>query len=204
MGQYYKAVSFKGIEKEKRTDICIFSPFNYDTGMKLMEHSYFNNWLVTAVLLDISTEPKIVAWVGDYTNEDLDLPGNDIFPYLWGNDDKVSLYEKYEKKDAKMVEKALKEHSRLFNSGFLINYDEGEYVDIEKYLQINPATDGWMVHPLPLLTATSNGRGGGDYHESNPCSERVGSWALTKIAFSPCRPPKGYTDITEEVLFVDQ
>lgn len=45
-----------------------------------------------------------------------------------------------------------------------------------------PENNGWTVHPLPLLTAEGNGRGGGDYHEQNPDIELVGTWARDSIS----------------------
>ncbi len=40
-----------------------------------------------------------------------------------------------------------------------------------------PDKDGWVINPLPLLTACGNGRGGGDYHSQYPDQDKVGIWA---------------------------
>ena len=48
-----------------------------------------------------------------------------------------------------------------------------------KRLKEKPARVVWagdygrVIHPLPLLTANSNGRGGGDYHYEN---KYIGTW----------------------------
>lgn len=44
----------------------------------------------------------------------------------------------------------------------------------------------WVTHPLPLLTAIGNGRGGGDYHGTN--ESMVGMWAMDLLSFTEDRP----------------
>lgn len=41
----------------------------------------------------------------------------------------------------------------------IVNHDKKEYVDIRDCR----SNDDWTVHPLPILTSSGNGRGGGDY-----------------------------------------
>jgi hypothetical protein len=59
-----------------------------------------------------------------------------------------------------------------FNVGrYLVNHTKKEFVDKNKL-----KTDGgWVIHPLPLLTCSGNGRGGGDYGGTD--ENYVGSWA---------------------------
>jgi hypothetical protein len=59
---------------------------------------------------------------------------------------------------------------------YLVNYSKKQYCTI-------PVNDNnkWQVHPLPLLTCSGNGRGGGDYRLED---ERVGSWAFDKIGLT--------------------
>lgn len=49
---------------------------------------------------------------------------------------------------------------------------------------------GFRIHPLPLLTAEGNGRGGGDYHGAH--ETLVGSWARDVISIEK-ELPVGYT-----------
>jgi len=51
-----------------------------------------------------------------------------------------------------------------------------------------------MANPLPLLTALGNGRGGGDYYDNLPDSDKVGIWAkhILSIEFEI---PDGYTEL---------
>ena len=55
--------------------------------------------------------------------------------------------------------------------------------------------DGWMIHPLSLLTASGNGRGGGDYRGHN--KHLVGLWAGDVIS-SDSKVPQGYEEITPD------
>lgn len=61
MGQYYNSVL-----KTKNGDLMTF----YNYGLKLMEHSYFNNSYVNAVCEFLSEEAYYVAWIGDYADDD--------------------------------------------------------------------------------------------------------------------------------------
>ena len=57
------------------------------------------------------------------------------------------------------------------------------------------------VHPLPLLTACGNDRGGGDYHEGHPNYNRVGEWAFDLIECTD-RKPEGYDKL--DIIFTEQ
>ena len=72
--------------------------------------------------------------------------------------------------------KLLTSHSTDFmlDNKFLINYDTREFIDLNLYKKNAKDKDGWTIHPLPLLTAVGNDRGGGDFHEGNIGYESVG------------------------------
>ena len=74
---------------------------------------------------------------------------------------------------------------------FLLNHDTKEYVDMEEYKEKSVDNDGWVIHPLPLLTAVGNDRGSGDFHEGNIGYEKVGRWAWQLLSISDT-PPKSY------------
>ena len=59
---------------------------------------------------------------------------------------------------------------------------------------------GGIIHPLPLLTAIGNGKGGGDYRGT--CLDLVGHWACDKIeaALFP-NNLQDYKNITEQLKF---
>jgi hypothetical protein len=71
---------------------------------------------------------------------------------------------------------------------YLVNLDKKEYVVMPVY-----NVNSWKVHPLSLLCANSNQRGGGDYYQAHSkktgdeieCSmELVGTWAYNHIGFT--------------------
>ena len=72
---------------------------------------------------------------------------------------------------------------------FIVNHTKKEFVNLNTV----PNNDGWRVHPLPLLTSSGNGRGGGDYHPEAG-KEYVGKWAGDVISAEETAPA-GYTKI---------
>lgn len=153
MGQYYKAINRETMEW--------VSPYDYNNGAKLMEHSYIGNSYVEAVeflLIEGNRwHLKPIVWAGDYADKERGKGEN--------------LYTLAKKPSLQMLIEAVPEDYH-----FLINADAKEYVDKRKCPTFN---DDWQIHPLPLLTADGNGRGGGDYHES---SVYVGRWSGQRIA----------------------
>lgn len=186
MGQYYRQlVGNKDGEILAVYNCCSLLPdgtkdFN---GLKLMEHSWMGNWFVNGICKQMYNNPLRIVWVGDYANEvgdfDFDIPSNPIIPNYynaWGDKVLPSLIE------------VDGEFSII--GKFLLNHDTREYIEITDngYLYYSRPTDksplSWVIHPLPLLTAVGNDRGGGDFHEGNYGYENVGIWAwhLLEIA----------------------
>ena len=83
---------------------------------------------------------------------------------------------------------------------YLINHDKQDYVDLNQYYE-NCQRKGWCINPIPLLTATSNDRGGGDYYSNNPDADCCGTWAWDLIEINTSIP-EGYTE--EEYYFVEE
>ena len=79
---------------------------------------------------------------------------------------------------------------------FLLNHDTKQFVDLDEYKVNSIDNHGWTIHPLPLLTAVGNGRGGGDFHEGNTGFEFVSLWAWQLISIED-KPPDDFskTDI---------
>lgn len=160
MGQYYLAVNIDDMEH--------VSPHQYDNGAKLMEHSYIGNNFVEAVeflLLDTGESKnrwsgKRIVWAGDYADRE---PGEG-----------ENFYTLAKGPGLQMLIEAVPS-----NYFYIINHDKKEYLDKRKC----PLYDKWdlQIHPLPLLTAEGNGRGGGDYRRDN---DLVGSWARNRISVS--------------------
>lgn len=167
MGQYYTAIL---LDKKKEKIVANISPYDYDSGSKLMEHSWMKNDFVKSVESLIYKNAMPVVWAGDYAdNEDLK------------EDNLYSLAE--EKTNLKPTTSL-----DISKSRYIINHDTNEYVDKDN---VPKDDDGWQIHPLPLLTCEGNGRGGGDFRGD---SEIVGSWARDSISVSEDLP-EGYTEL---------
>lgn len=197
MGQYYRVVI--GDDKVTGKDGIKVYDVNVKnkewTGMKLMEHSWWNNELLCAVGNLILDNPIRIAWVGDYTEKsDLTNLNKHKKPFttafVWGARAKVNQFESSD------FEFPTKNEYPLY----LINHDKKIYVDLNKYYELNNRK-GWCINPISLLTATSNDRGGGDYHDGYPDAECCGTWAWDLVELKKDLP-SGY--IEDEYNFVEE
>lgn len=191
MGQYYLP-TFLG----KRYGIKGWlSPFEYDNGMKLMEHSYMGNILVDAAIQLIMCNPMRVAWIGDYSDEP--YGGDEPYQKLNGllfNKIYGSVYGK-PAKAPKVKPKPVEgfDTPKSYAGWYLLNHTRKSYVDLGRFARENSWREEWIgrdglkhngmfcIHPLPLLTACGNGRGGGDYYSQYPDYDKVGLWAFDLI-----------------------
>ena len=200
MGQYYVPVLI-GEDESIRT---LYS-HDYDNGLKLMEHSYIGNNFVNAVLTELWKKPARVAWIGDYS----DAYQGDRYEEKLSHDAFMRYYHAaWKDRDKHRVRPA---PSVIIDMGsterYLINHTQRSYIDIADYIALNTLTEkgAWRngaydpnatyemcVHPLPLLTACGNNRGGGDYYHPRPDHALAGSWAFDRIECSDAFPD-GYT-----------
>jgi len=187
MGQYYK-----GINLDKREFI---KPHDYGNGAKLMEHSYIENTLLDTV--EHLFSPKghwhktRFVWAGDYMDEGLfiePLAQKGNIRALFPKED--TLYE-YASEHFKTISEKKSYDPTL---RFIVNHTKKEYVDKEK---VRTGEYDMKIHPLPLLTSSGNGRGGGDYHDDS--SPYVGSWAGDVISMETSIPD-GYKEIVPDFL----
>jgi hypothetical protein len=166
MGQYFRGIV---LGKNKKTVIKGVCPYEYGNGAKLMEHSYVGNNYVKAFETLITNKPQHVVWCGDYADKDI------------GTEEKgTNAYERLtEKKEVKPF--VPKETGK-----FVVNHTKKQYVDKTK---VPLASKGWdaQIHPLPLLTCNSNGRGGGDYG-GKASAKLVGTWARDLISIESEKP----------------
>jgi hypothetical protein len=175
MGQYYNPCFLNENKNQVET---YFGPWDTDNGSKLMEHSYVGNSLVMNVSYHMIHSPKRLVWAGDYADE---VVGKDNFYNLCNNAVKQEpIY------DVGVLKSALNHNT------YYINHDKKEYFDICK--TTIPNMKGWsgIAHPLPILTADGNGRGGGDYEGVH--MELVGTWKGDLIEVSDTIPAD-YTEI---------
>ena len=195
MGQYYKAIVLSDDFKENETTpiVAIATPWDYDNGAKLMEHSYVGNHLTLQMENELATTHygKRFVWGGDYADENP----------LWkekedGEEWELNCYGKcnqmaktdtsliIEPSDYDELKKAHKYHK------FIVNLDKKEFVKMPRTRNKWP----YAVHPLPLLCADGNGRGGGDYREDGKGVEFIGRWAFDHIGVTD-EIPEGFEEI---------
>lgn len=158
------------------------------TFAKLLEHSWWQNPFVNAFSEFLHNEPRRMIWCGDYADEPNDFNFSNCSAFyvpsygeVWG--DSVSAI-------------GVASTDFTLDCKFLLNHDTKQFVDLDEYKVNSIDKHGWIIHPLPLLTAIGNGRGGGDFHEGNTGFEFVGLWAWQLISIED-KPPDDFskTDI---------
>lgn len=174
MGQYYHALILaEKAEADKEFIRAAIHSHMYDNGMKLIEHSYIDSYFMCAVEFLLSPLGMFyksrLVWAGDYADPE---PGNDTEENLH-HLAKGKEYKPNHSIDFCMIMEAY---------NFIVNHTKKQYV----------TKTGRVYHPLSLLTAEGNGRGGGDYHGS--CEDLVGTWARDVISVDMA-PPPGYTEL---------
>lgn len=172
MGQYYRAVC---IDKEE----CV-RPYGYDAGAKLTEHSWVRNSFVGCVMKLMSKggdwHKTRVVWAGDYWGESHGDTGE--LAKEW-----YDLCDSYKKR---RLRKVLTDEQK---DCYLVNHSKKLYVSYNKLI----GKDGWIINPLPILTALGNGRGGGDYHGQDEIF--VGTWAGDVLSIEQ-QIPKDFKEMT--------
>jgi hypothetical protein len=112
-----------------------------------------------------------VVWAGDYADPECESEKN--------------LYKLADEQDYKNIAPP----DRIMGAyRYIVNHTKKLYVDKES-VKAEPQY-GLRVHPLSLLTAEGNGRGGGDYRGSK--QELVGTWARDVISVEK-GVPDGFT-----------
>lgn len=198
MGQYYKATFL-----DKNADVTAndwnpikfqLSPYDFNNGAKLMEHSWVDNSYVQAVeyLLSKDKEGTRFAWCGDYAEK---FNGLECNLYDFGDDDAcrkglAQLFKdgvvQFHTKQGWSEEWC--ELKNLKTYKYILNHSKKLYVVIPKQNEHYN-----VIHPLPLLTAESNGLGGGDYFAEND-ADLVGSWKYDRISVGD-EIPSGFKEL---------
>lgn len=195
MGQYYYPTIIR--RKGKRNYSEQFYSHSYDhNGLKLMEHSYVGNYFTETVLGQLYNKPGRLAWMGDY-HEKGDIENVEL-DKLFRRHYKTFKDESEKGKHYNHPEMLTQRKGR-----FILNHDKKVFIDMGKYEE-EATKDEWgcMVHPLPILTAVGNGRGGGDFWNEEQY-DSVGIWAGDLIETQDAKP-NGYTDVTEDVFFTER
>ena len=200
MGQYYKAII---INEDKKTIKSWAQSWDYGNGSKLTEHSWLLNDFVARMEVELLNNPQHLVWAGDYADPETDKEGNVIKGTYLSNglpcEYDVTLYDMCKDADELLEGQVfnrlpIKKCRSSKQRRFILNHDTKQFVD-KKNLAID--SDGWTVHPLPLLVAEGNNRGGGDYRDNNPDFDKVGMWARNRISIVTRRMdiPEDFTEL---------
>lgn len=193
MGQYYYPTI---IRRDGTVDQYL--AYDYDNGLKLMEHSYIGNNFVDGILNTLYHNPGKLAWLGDYTEMDDKFEDDLIFKAALGL---FSSEDDFRKR-----------YSRTYDESTLVgrvilNHSKKEYIVISQYVELvkdGENDDKLIINPVPLLTASSNGRGGGDYSGMN--EEFCGHWCgdiIEVINESELDKYQDYTNLTKDYIFIE-
>lgn len=216
MGQYYRgAILDKESIKGQITIAKALCCYAHHNGAKLMEHSYVGNTYVGAYVKLLANQyyGYPFVWVGDYADDKFNtnvyrLAYQYIDDFIKSNAEEQGFvkdnnsygkFMKYDCGDRILLEVKNEDDfaerysyeevgGNQLDYKYILNLDKKEYVKIPEYNE-----NEWTIHPLPLLCADGNGRGGGDYNGTN--MNKVGIWAYDKIGVSNDIP----TDFTELV-----
>ena len=173
MGQYYLAIILAEKTDNKEVIRLAMDPTDYANSMKLTEHAYIGNEFVTVLEFLLSQNGMFyksrLVWAGDYADKESDLDYN--------------LY--MAPKPQPRFFPGIPEPCMKYVKGlrYIVNHTKQQYVDKQ----------GKTYHPLALLTAEGNGRGGGDYR--GPCEELVGTWARDLISMESEHPSMEYREL---------
>lgn len=152
MGQYYYTVILA--EKSDKEYIRTYlDPTMYDNGMKLLEHSYINNNFMNVV-------ENLIGPSGMFYKSRL----------VWAGDYADNeTNSKNNLHDMCTAKSPLVSRDPYVSYTYIVNHTKKVYIE-----------KTGILHPLPLLTAEGNGRGGGDYH--GPNTDMIGTWARDVIS----------------------
>ena len=173
MGQGYKAIILAPEQADEKEIIRTWvDPHEHDNGYKLMEHSYIANEFVQAVEYLLSPWGMFyksrVVWAGDYADTEAGLKMN------------LNQITDEESNEGKRTPRSIRDMSAYT---YIVNHTLKQYTEKK---------ENTYIHPLPLLTAEGNGRGGGDYRDTN--QDLVGTWARHIISVEEEIPPR-YTEL---------
>lgn len=179
MGQYYRNTflkkNWKTAKQPVKASLC---PYDFANGAKLMEFSYIGNTLMRQIehLLATKFYGKPFVCVGDYADE------KKTFYYKGNNLDVYSCAHDFEDTDDyKALVRSLPtfDFERMYDDipyyRYAVNYSKKEYVVLPEHDEKE-----WTIHPISLLCADGNGRGGGDFWDGNGI-EFIGRWAYDRI-----------------------
>ena len=100
----------------------------------------------------------------------------------------VELMEKGSYEEALEQFRTIPDYEDIPDYRYAVNLDKNEYVKIPKFKE-----GVWTLHPLSLLCADGNQRGGGDYEGTD--MEYIGRWAFDRIGVQMKKPDTDFKEI---------
>lgn len=173
MGQYYMAIILHENDSNEPEYIMAFLEA-FCSGMKLTEHSYLDNPFVNTfeylLTKDSLFHKTRVVWAGDYADPEKGYDNMNFYNIS-------SEYPDKSLNNLKLPVKSTKDYH------YIVNHTKKQYVDKQKHKEF---------HPLPLLTAEGNGRGGGDFKGIG--EDFIGIWARDMLSVEKVIPDN-YTEL---------
>lgn len=231
MGQYYRGVVLGKTTKRAKKIIVkkAFCPYAHENGAKLMEHSYVGNWYVKEYERVLAGEfyGYPFVWAGDYADskygvlvyeQSVDFENQEMLRsikkagYKYNRENYGRECTKVDKQgniiDTKPEEAfiAVTPYEELVDITYeyILNFDKKQFVRIPKKSDKKDAHGSMLtIHPLPLLCADGNGRGGGDYGKHNSDFDKVGIWAYDRIGIDN-EIPEGFTELVVNFVEIDE
>lgn len=222
MGQYYRPVVTQKdittifynrtalLTEEDKVQQARNPYYNYH-GLKITEHSWWENSFVKGVIGRLYNKKGRLAWIGDYSDDEVfsndnvptplsprELYAGNMFARKpdgsFAKDERGYVIELENEPLPSNIKKykGLLRYNPNFtlNNKVIINLTRKEYVECNAYYKRSIDDDGWCLNPLPLLTSTGGDRGGGDYHSSCICANEVGRWAYDEIIIKDSNPAR--------------
>lgn len=209
MGQYYAPVIFdKKLNRRKSETIeavASLDSHRLGNGLKLMESAWVGNNYVNAIMFLLAGPFKgyPFAMIGDYADTidntantengcDSEKDNGTVNGYKLSTDGLCEqtlalIPTKYYAADPS--KKYDYDNNGVVTDNpykYIVNVDKNEYVEVEDIDE-----ELLQIHPLTILCAYGNGRGGGDYHglEDKPETQKnVGRWAFDRIIATNDKP----------------
>lgn len=180
VGQYYMAVL--GEADGSKRKVFNRSVDGEYTMAKLLEHSWWENPFVNSFSARLYKHKSRVAWVGDYANEP------DDFKFANCSAAYIPCYKEVWREGVET--RGIRSVDFKLDNKFLLNHDTKQFVNLNEYKAASADRHGWVIHPIPLLTAVGNDRGSGDFHEGGVGYEYVGTWAWQQISIDSKAPKR--------------
>lgn len=204
MGQYYRAY----LESSESDKYEVYRPWS---GAKLCEIAFCEQPFIDLVLNRLIENPMRLAFIGDYANDNDDKWGEYnhtgyIIRYNRAYKDETgqNAIRCMKEEEARKVQKEVQDTS----SAYVVNKTRKEFISLSQYYENASKNyrNNFVMHPLVILTACGNGRGGGDFYCSNDeLNSAVGRWAFDfiEIVMGKERVNSTYKNATEEYMFVE-